>query len=230
MAMADRQPGAAELFRWMTERRSAREGFDGRPIERSDLEYIVDCGRRAPSSKNAQPWRFHVVVDRPTLAAIAEDVVRANDEAADAFVPLDPTTGTAHRTWSPTVVESADVVRQVPAAIFIENRGEFSRGRRAVAEAPDVTAAVLSYSLEVLGLGAAVQNLLLAAGALGLHGVFIGDILVAEDAVRRRLSMTGDLVGVVAIGHSTSPPTRPKEPLPDRVRWHESDADGVGPG
>jgi nitroreductase len=61
----------------MLARRSIREGFDGQPIPGAVLREIVRCGRAAPSSKNAQPWRMHVVTDRATLGVLADAVEHA---------------------------------------------------------------------------------------------------------------------------------------------------------
>src|SRR5215813_9953761 len=72
-------------------RRSVREGYDSRPIRTSTMREIVRCGLAAPSSKNAQPWRMHVVADRATLGSLADAVEHA--EGGDDYVPHDPATG-----------------------------------------------------------------------------------------------------------------------------------------
>jgi nitroreductase len=46
--------------------------FSERAIDESDLARVLDAGRRAPSSRNWQPWDFIVVTDRPQLVALAE--------------------------------------------------------------------------------------------------------------------------------------------------------------
>lgn len=203
-------------------RRSVREGYLDRPVDEETLRTIVACGCAAPSSKGAEPWRFHVVVDRSVLAAIADDMQMA--PGADTYVPTDPFTGEPRPDWPSTVAESADVVRRVPACIFVENRGVFSRGRaQLVASSPEVLAeSLVGYTLEVLGVGAAVQNVQLAAQALGLGCAFMGDVLVAEAAIRRRLRVEGDLVGGIAMGHTnTWMPPRTVSPTDPRVAvWH----------
>lgn len=50
--------------------RAVRE-FADRPIPDDALERILDAGRRAPSSKNEQPWEFVVVSDRQQLRRLA---------------------------------------------------------------------------------------------------------------------------------------------------------------
>ncbi len=49
------------------QRRSIR-AFEPQPIEREDLDGIMDVVRRAPSAFNVQPWRF-VIVETPELKA-----------------------------------------------------------------------------------------------------------------------------------------------------------------
>jgi nitroreductase len=52
-------------------RRNVRE-FAARGIEDADLDQILEAGRRAPSSRNWQPWDLVVVRDRATLVELAK--------------------------------------------------------------------------------------------------------------------------------------------------------------
>jgi len=52
-------------------RRNVRQYTD-HPIARDDLERILEAGRRAPSSRNWQPWDFVVVTDRDQLTELAK--------------------------------------------------------------------------------------------------------------------------------------------------------------
>jgi nitroreductase len=51
-------------------RRNVRQ-YAERPIPAEDLDEILEAGRRAPSSKNTQPWDFVVVTDREQLGRLA---------------------------------------------------------------------------------------------------------------------------------------------------------------
>jgi nitroreductase len=44
-------------------RRNVRE-FSDKTVSVEDLDRILEAGRRAPSSKNSQPWDFVLVTDR----------------------------------------------------------------------------------------------------------------------------------------------------------------------
>jgi nitroreductase len=219
----DRPARARLVIDTILTRRSVREGFSGRPLDEETLAEIVRCGLAAPSSKNAQPWRLHVVSDRGILRSLA-DLVTASP-GADSYVPHDPTTGKPRARWASTVSESAEVLRGVATGIFVENRGAFSGGRQALADAAreSLIGSLVGYTLEVAGIGAAIQNMWIAAHAQGVQAAFMGDVAIAEAAIRERLGIQGDLVGVLALGYSNvSPPaTHPPEiDDPDKVVWH----------
>ncbi|HEX5366603.1 MAG TPA: nitroreductase family protein [Acidimicrobiales bacterium] len=52
-------------------RRNVRQYTD-QPIDREDLERILEAGRRTPSSMNWQPWHFVAVTDREQLTELAK--------------------------------------------------------------------------------------------------------------------------------------------------------------
>jgi nitroreductase len=55
-----------ETWDAITSRRNVRR-FADRPIDGETLDRILEAGRRAPSSRNWQPWDFVVVTDRQQL-------------------------------------------------------------------------------------------------------------------------------------------------------------------
>ena len=59
-----------QTFDAIMSRRDVREYTD-RPIPDEQLDRVVEAGRRAPSSRNWQPWDFVVVTDRAQLAELA---------------------------------------------------------------------------------------------------------------------------------------------------------------
>lgn len=215
-------------FRAVTEtilrRRSTREQFIDRAVPEQVLAEVVQCGLAAPSSKNAQPWRLHIVSDRALLSELAEAVERS--PGVDSYAPTDPLTGEPRPEWSSTVAESASVLRQVAAGIFVENCNTFSRGRRVLIEAIQAgrVDSLIGHDFEILGIGAAIENMWIAAEAFGLRGCYLGDVVVAEEEISRRLGIENDLLGVLALGYSTAPirPQRLQEAPMDgaHVVWH----------
>jgi nitroreductase len=67
----------------ITSRRDVRE-FEDRSLADDELDRILDAGRRAPSSRNWQPWDFVVVSDREQLKELAKVWRGAGHVAASA--------------------------------------------------------------------------------------------------------------------------------------------------
>lgn len=55
----------------ITSRRNVR-WYTDEPIDPDDLDRILEAGRRAPSSRNTQPWDFVVVTDRDQLLDLSQ--------------------------------------------------------------------------------------------------------------------------------------------------------------
>ncbi len=55
----------------ITSRRNVRS-FTGEPVSAEDLDQILEAGRRAPSSRNTQPWDFILVTDRDQLQELSK--------------------------------------------------------------------------------------------------------------------------------------------------------------
>lgn len=204
-------------------RRSVRTGFSDMSVPTEIILDILRCGLAAPSSKNAQPFRFHVVTDGDLLDEMACAVEGARD--TETYVPHDPVTGRPRPEWPSTVLQSAAALRSARVAIFIENSGAFSRGRQAlvIATREALEVSIVGYGLEILGVGAAIENMWIAAVAHGVSGVFMGDILIAESLIKARLGIECDLAGVLALGYTTGEELVPQQTRgeldPARVHW-----------
>jgi nitroreductase len=60
-----------ETWDAITARRNVRR-FTGEPLSDADVDRVLEAGRRAPSSRNWQPWDFVVVTDRQQLRELAK--------------------------------------------------------------------------------------------------------------------------------------------------------------
>jgi nitroreductase len=67
----------------ITSRRDVRS-FAAQPISGEDLDRILEGARRAPSSRNTQPWDFVVVTDKVQLAELSTVWVGAGHVAGSA--------------------------------------------------------------------------------------------------------------------------------------------------
>jgi nitroreductase len=202
----------------LVHRRFSARRYLPTPVDAGAVERILAAALAAPSSKDDQPWRWHLAEALTLRRAVADAMLSA--PGLDAYVPTDPAED-APLGHPSSVVESARVLTEAPFALFLENLGGFSGGRQNVAAHPEhLASSLVAYTFEVIGLGASVQNALLAAAAEGLGAVFMGDVVIAETAVRDLLRLRGDLVGVVCVGHPAGGRFEPKQLLPGRLVRH----------
>ncbi len=75
-----------ETWDAIASRRNVRS-FADRPLAAEDLDRILEAGRRAPSSRNWQPWDFVVVTDREQLQELAK-VWRGAGHVADSAATI----------------------------------------------------------------------------------------------------------------------------------------------
>ena len=61
-----------DLFETIARRQSYRGGFKDEPVNRDDLQRIVEAGLKAPSGKNEQTTSFVIVDDKRILAKIRQ--------------------------------------------------------------------------------------------------------------------------------------------------------------
>jgi len=79
-------------------RRNVRS-YTTQPIDRADLDRILEAGRRAPSAQNRQPWDFVVVTGRDELTELARvwQGARHVAQSAATIALVAPVTGDEHR-------------------------------------------------------------------------------------------------------------------------------------
>lgn len=63
--------------------RQSAKSFIDRPVDKEELERILEAGRRAPSAKNRQPWRF-IVVDNVDVHKRLESAAFGQEHVAQA--------------------------------------------------------------------------------------------------------------------------------------------------
>lgn len=191
-------------------RRSIR-AWQERPIPRETLERILEAATWAPSADNVQPWRFIVLqgARKQELAALLRRFV-------DGLQPgLNPVLW-VHRFG---LRRSADMIERAPAVITAwAMAGPGDLRVRLVAQG-DLTP-LFTWTMMVQSVAAAVQNLLLAAHALGLGAVWMGYPNLASREIQAWLGAEGELQATVALGYpAESPAPRRRKPVRDVVRW-----------
>jgi nitroreductase len=181
-------------------RRSIRK-FQDKPLPGQFVEQILEAATLAPSGKNSQPWRFYVVREDKR-----DEMVRVMREgmvhAQEAGVPLGSAEGTAR------------IMERAPVTVFVYNDDA-----AVDASAPDIYAMVGSLPA-VQSIGAAIQNMLLAAQELGIGSLWICDVFYAYHELTAWLGETHQMIAAVSLGYpDESPGPRPRKPVSEVTTW-----------
>ena len=187
-----------ELFEVITRQRACRE-FTDETVSDAQLAPLLEAATYAPSAENRQPWEFVVVRDAATRAAIGDLTRRAWEGHGRAF--SEP--------------------RLTPGLLAEVDRG--ATGGLAAAPVHVVVCADIERGLEVTigsSIFPAIQNLLLAATAVGL-GCALTTLTTAfavELAALLRLPPHVVPVAVVPVGHPARSLGRPRrEPFAEHT-------------
>lgn len=194
------------MIKAIEERRSIRRfRRDEVPVEA--LEQVLEAARIAPSSRNDQPWEFHVWGPESHLKALS-----AMEEALRAGMAGDG--DETRRRKLAGALHTLRIMKQAPVLISVVRPG----GSHPFGEIGGVDRVM--ELLEAMSVGAAVENMLLEACALGLGTLWIGNTFLTYDPVCEALDVRGQLLGVVALGYADeNPDARPRKPREEIIRW-----------
>jgi nitroreductase len=186
-----------EAYEAIMSRRSIGAVTDERP-ERPDIEALLDAAVRAPNHHLTEPWRFIVLA------------------------------GTARHELGE--VMGRRVRRELPNDPRLEEKVQFEEGRPL--RAPVVVTAVYTPSTnpkaveneDRYSVGAAMQNVLLAAHARGLAGFLRTGAAAADPAVAEHLGLAPgeEVAGFIYLGHPAQedpPPSKPRTDAAERTTW-----------
>jgi F420 biosynthesis protein FbiB-like protein len=181
----------------IAQRRSIRK-YKDTPVSDETIVKLLNAAIQAPSGKNRQPWRFIVVKQdkRP-------EMVRIMREAIEALKAQGMDTGSSE--WTARIME------QAPVTIFVFNTYEENEDREGTS---------LMDVVDVQSIGAAIQNLLLAAQDLGLGTLWICDVFYAYEELCAWLGETHQMIAAVALGYPDEQPrARPRKSVNEVTRW-----------
>jgi nitroreductase len=171
-------------------RRSIRK-FKSDPVDDRVLEQVLDAARLAPSWSNVQAWKF-IVVRKAATRALLADTIRAHPALG-----LNP---------------AANGVRNAPVVIVaLAEKGlsGYFNGQAATDKGD---------SWFMFDMGIAMQNLVLAATALGLGTVHVGLFDVQKVSTLLEVPSTHEVVEMTPLGYPEYQPNpRPRKPLSDII-------------
>lgn len=182
-----------EIKKIIQERRSLyQRDFNGELIEKEILEELLDCANAAPQHKRTQPWRFTVFVE-DGRKKLAEALSQAYEE-------------------------------NTPEEKFLEKTKE------ALYSKPMESGAVIAVSVaysgavpaweELAATACSVQNILIAASAIGLGGYWGTPGNMKHLSSFLQLNENEECLGFLYLGkHDLEPQIKERAPLADKVQW-----------
>jgi nitroreductase len=196
----------------MTQRWSCRQ-FRPDPIPPEDLREMVRFATLAPNPANAQPWKFVAVTNRDTIREMAQ---LAREKLEQTVPKSDVPKARQARdsvAWYSTFYADAPAVIAATMSTYravIDDalEGDPSLTHDAVNE--------MRMRPDIQCIGAAVENLLLAAVDMGYAGCWVSGPLMARARVERLLDIRPphQLIALVALGKPAVKPGGSKQRRP----------------
>ena len=189
-----------ETLKAIENRRSIRK-FKPDLISKEILEKILLAGTLAPSGKNKQPWKFYVVQGDKRQALASE-----MQKGMTRLEAIGVSTSSARY--------SLEVMKQAPATIFVFNpTSKHPLLKRNILE-------TYSDVVDIQSVGAAIQNMLLAAIDLGLGSLWICDVFFGYEELCSWLGEKGQMIAAVSFGYpDQEPQPRPRKPVEEVTKF-----------
>jgi F420 biosynthesis protein FbiB-like protein len=185
--------------------------FHNRPVDAEAIERILQTGIQAPSAHNRQPWRFAVLTQDSSKQRLADHM--GADFRRDLLTDgLDRTAVDAQVNRSRERILGAPVV--IVLCLSMEDMDSY----------PDAARQSLEQQMASQSVALAGGNMLLAAHAEGLAGVWVCAPLFAPQAVTRALDLSASWhpQGMLFLGEAAVEPRVRARKTVAEVTWMDS--------
>ncbi len=195
-----------DLTEFLCSRRSVRR-FTPEEVPYPVIEQLIKVATLAPSSHNRQPWRFAVVIDSARKVELAETMGEAfRRDLEDDDLPNEEVERRIDKSRSR--ITSAPVV-----VILCMDTSEMD-------QYPDPVRQIAERTMALQSVAMAGLQLLLAAHAAGLGGVWNCGPLFAPATVSQALGLPGgwEPQGMLLLGHPAEQPVvRPRKSVDEII-------------
>lgn len=202
------------VFDVLKYRRSIRR-FADEPVSKAVIRSLIYEAANAPSACGCQSYHFIAVRDKEKLKRLADVVCAFVDDfyagADEALIAL--------RKKQMTFFADAPAVIFVTEDSFEYHDSRVTQWYQDKGYSKDEMLAAMGNPV-TLTIGAAVENLLLAAQALEMGACFMTDPIAAREALEKELNCKGRLAAVVPIGYPDyTPREKTLKPLDDLITF-----------
>ncbi len=187
-----------DIMTAIKERRSCRS-FSDEPIEKEQLEKILEAATWAPSPLNAQPWSFVVITNSKVKNSIFAEAEKSREQ------------GVQKSGWGWLGKYRVDFLLSAPVIIAVAGNPKKS----GVDQFMEGGARAYEHACS-----AAVQNMMLTAHALGIGSVWF--TLFDRDKLQEILGLTSDKVplALVCLGKADADPApAPRKSFADKTTY-----------
>ncbi|HHV30115.1 nitroreductase family protein [Acetivibrio mesophilus] len=183
-----------------TKRRSIRK-FQNDDIPNEDIKYFIDAAVRAPSGCNSQCWKFVAIKDKEIIARIEGAVIEELEKV------LEIKRSELSEDYLNSKRKAVSFFAKAPLVIAVfMTKAEFYDKTMVLAlkeqglEDEDIMKLFANYDL--LSIGAAIENLLLAVEEKGYGACWMNEPAIAAERIKEILEMDEDdrFISLIPVG------------------------------
>lgn len=151
-------------------------------VKEKDIQKIIDNAIIAPSAKNRQPWRFYILNQEE------------RNKIADMMDKWEGTTKENELGIVTTIHRSANVIRTASDVILVYKYGQ---------------KVIYKETVDILSIGAAIQNMILTATNLGIDSTWVADVRFIPCEINKYLQIENmELMSGIALGYRAKEPKK----------------------
>lgn len=166
-----------DFLKLASARRSIRK-YEDKNIPDADIEYFIQAAVHAPSGCNSQCWKFTVIKDKEIIGQIHEAVIQSLEEILrENQIPISETYWDSRKKLAgffakaPVVIAVFMTKAKYHDPVMISGLLEHGYDNKAIMD--------LYGNYDILSVGAAIQNLLLAVQEKGYGACWMNDPVLA---------------------------------------------------
>jgi len=196
-----------DTLKTIHKRHSVRR-FTEQEVSDEQIHLLLQAANEAPSAHNQQSWKF-IVIRNTKKQELAQLVTGRSGEfpkPASALLRM-----------------AARSILSAPVIIAVANTGDLIEHGSQLFKIEKEMAKDFFRTMEIQSSAAAVENMLIAATALGLATVWLGILFLIKDDILQFLGEPkGEFMAVIPVGYAERTGTGPqKEPFEMKVKYLE---------